>query len=163
MSESSKIVKQWKVPSSKGDKEYTITLNDKDEYSCSCPNWIYRRAQCKHIQAVQDGEYDGEEQKDLPETMPGNVKEVQLKVDDKGKIERVLVPLIPFGETHFLATIIYDLLAIGYSWGYLKKRYHILPQWKKRAVTEYIKTRGRKICGPWQEGKGYVGYETISI
>ncbi len=36
------------------DKEYTVALSDKGEWSCSCPAWIYRspRKPCKHITEV---------------------------------------------------------------------------------------------------------------
>lgn len=36
------------------NKEYTVALSEKGEWSCSCPAWIFRspRKPCKHITEV---------------------------------------------------------------------------------------------------------------
>jgi hypothetical protein len=31
---------------------YTVT-HDNGEWACSCPHWIYRRGECKHIKEVK--------------------------------------------------------------------------------------------------------------
>ncbi len=43
-------LKQWEVQShSDPSKQYKVTLYDDDSFACSCPQWIYRRKECKHI------------------------------------------------------------------------------------------------------------------
>ena len=42
----------WLVPSQSGAKEYTVNPNPESP-SCSCPDFEYRRARCKHIYAVE--------------------------------------------------------------------------------------------------------------
>lgn len=42
-------------PSSKGDKTYTVKMNNKGELSCDCPSWIYNQRgnrSCKHTDQV---------------------------------------------------------------------------------------------------------------
>ena len=45
-------VKTWKVPSSKGDKFYTITLRE-GNWNCDCLAWGFRK-KCKHVQTAKD-------------------------------------------------------------------------------------------------------------
>ena len=53
--------RRWQVESfSTPGKIYTVALRHTGEWQCSCPHWIYRRAQCKHIEAVMD-EYRAEQ------------------------------------------------------------------------------------------------------
>lgn len=42
----------WLVPSQSGAKEYTVDPNPESP-RCSCPDFEYRRARCKHIYAVE--------------------------------------------------------------------------------------------------------------
>ena len=35
--------------------EYTDTLSDDGTWSCTCPHYTYRRAECKHILKVKGG------------------------------------------------------------------------------------------------------------
>ena len=35
--------------------EYTVTLSDDGTWSCTCPHYTYRRAECKHILKVKGG------------------------------------------------------------------------------------------------------------
>lgn len=49
-----KYLKQWQIESeSKPGKYYTVSLDDNGNYSCSCPQWIYRHKECKHIRTAQ--------------------------------------------------------------------------------------------------------------
>jgi len=49
-----KYLKQWQIESeSKPGKYYTVSLDDNGNYSCSCPQWIYRHKECKHIGTAQ--------------------------------------------------------------------------------------------------------------
>ena len=34
-------------------REYVVARDQAGEWGCSCPHWIYRRGQCKHIQTVR--------------------------------------------------------------------------------------------------------------
>ena len=48
-------VQKWQVRShSDPSKHYTVSLRKDGVFECSCPQWIYRRRECKHIQEVQD-------------------------------------------------------------------------------------------------------------
>jgi SWIM zinc finger len=43
----------WKVKSMSGrDLTYVVRLNRSGDYSCSCPDHVYRRRRCKHIAAI---------------------------------------------------------------------------------------------------------------
>ncbi|TXT63702.1 MAG: hypothetical protein BAJALOKI1v1_680015 [Promethearchaeota archaeon] len=45
---------RWSVPSSSDkSKIYTVTKRSDGSFSCTCPQHIYRRAECKHIQQVK--------------------------------------------------------------------------------------------------------------
>ena len=121
------------------DKTYTVTKKD-DGYSCSCPNWVYRRNQCKHILAVRDGRIDY-----TPPHKPillGNVGEVTERKAD------ILVPLIPLDHnmTDVLATALYDLMSVGISWGAAREQYNMVPkEWTKSAVIDHVLQKGRLI------------------
>jgi ERCC4-related helicase len=44
------------VPSeTKPGVEYTVTLSDDGTWSCTCPHYTYRRAECKHVLKVKEG------------------------------------------------------------------------------------------------------------
>jgi len=45
------------VPSSSGNKTYTIKVDENGLFSCSCPSWIYNQRgnrTCKHIDALRN-------------------------------------------------------------------------------------------------------------
>ncbi len=139
--------KTWVIPSeSETGKTYTVT-KDVDAYSCSCPNWIYRRRQCKHILNVCDGRVDYQ-----PPHKPillGGVGEVTEREDD------ILIPLIPLdgNMTDVLATALYDLMCLGVSWGATRKAYNIVPKgWTRQAVIDHVEERGRLI---WVRREGF--------
>jgi hypothetical protein len=47
-------VQQWQIQShSTPNKFYKVSLTENGEYQCSCPVWIFRRKQCKHIEQVK--------------------------------------------------------------------------------------------------------------
>ena len=43
---------EWKMKSSKGDKEYTIKFNN-GNYTCNCPQFLFRKKECKHIKDIK--------------------------------------------------------------------------------------------------------------
>ena len=45
---------KWSVPSSSDpNKTYTVSLTADGQWECSCPQWIYRRQECKHMQRIK--------------------------------------------------------------------------------------------------------------
>lgn len=49
----SKWVENWEVQSeSNPEKFYTVSRAVNGEFGCSCPQWVYRKKTCKHIQGV---------------------------------------------------------------------------------------------------------------
>jgi hypothetical protein len=43
--------KQWEIPSSSDpDKKYIVKYTEGGSWSCSCPQFTFRRSECKHIQ-----------------------------------------------------------------------------------------------------------------
>jgi len=48
-----KWIASWKAKSSKGTREYTVSLADDCTFGCSCLAWTRRRIQCRHIKWVK--------------------------------------------------------------------------------------------------------------
>jgi uncharacterized Zn finger protein len=49
-------LRSWRVPSElRPGVEYTVTLGEDGTWSCTCPHYTYRRAECKHILKVKKG------------------------------------------------------------------------------------------------------------
>jgi len=47
--------RQWKVRSETNpDTTYTVSLKPDGSWECSCPHWIYRHRECKHIRKVKN-------------------------------------------------------------------------------------------------------------
>jgi len=47
-------IRQWQIESeSTPGKYYTVSLDYDGNFSCSCPHWIYRHKECKHIQEAK--------------------------------------------------------------------------------------------------------------
>jgi hypothetical protein len=47
-------IKQWQVQShSDPSTYYTVSLAQDGHWECSCPQWIFRRKECKHIQEAK--------------------------------------------------------------------------------------------------------------
>jgi hypothetical protein len=42
----------WKI---QGSKEYTVEHKGDGKYTCTCPQYTFRRKDCKHIKEVKDG------------------------------------------------------------------------------------------------------------
>lgn len=156
---------RWKVPSeSDPDKVYTVARDAEGQYGCSCPVWKFRRRECKHIQAVKDGEHNpvGEPQRGEPEIVFANVREVTPETRD-GAV-RLLTPLVPLDHVHFQATVVYDLLANGVKWATCKSHYELARRNPKKNIVAYVEERGRCICGPeFVKGRGWVGYEVVPV
>ena len=163
-----KWIRRWDVPSeSDPEKSYVVAQDVDGDYGCSCPAWRFRgRRECRHIEAVKNGEHPerSEPKKQEPEFVLANVRGVTPVMGDRGeKGGKVLVPLIPIGDTHFQATVVYDLERVGFSWSYIKNRYDIARMNRKKAIREYVETYGRKIYGPWVGGSGFQGFEIVPV
>lgn len=139
----SKWIKKWQVPKSSGDSFWVVSQGELGEWGCSCPRWKFKREQCHHIQAVKTNPmaYDANNPVVLPEIVPGNVEEVTMT---KKYCLHPLVPLDGMGS-EVLATILFDCLQLGYSWGILKKRFsNLVPRsWTQKAVIAHIENSGR--------------------
>lgn len=151
MSVAQRADQRWEVPSdSQPDKKYVVSIRN-GEWQCSCPVWIFRRQECKHIKRMKNGEYD---QKKL--MIKGTPKYVLAKVlkptYDEEKNE-LLIPLIPFcpeerekyyARLHMEATIIFEMLEHGYTMqGIRILRVHTPKEWTARTVRAYIEEHGK--------------------
>jgi len=45
--------KKFEAPSSKGDKNYTVQIDDNGNYTCTCPGYGFRR-KCRHILEIKN-------------------------------------------------------------------------------------------------------------
>jgi Fanconi anemia group M protein len=49
-----RVLRSWRVPSqSRPEVEYTVSVDEADVWSCTCPHYTYRHTICKHIVMVQ--------------------------------------------------------------------------------------------------------------
>jgi len=46
-------IEKWLVPSSSSNKEYVVSRDEKSNWGCSCPAWIFHRRICKHIRSIR--------------------------------------------------------------------------------------------------------------
>lgn len=145
-------IKKWNILSETDEnKTYVVSLTDKNTFACSCPIWIFRRQECKHIARVKQELENNKTEYPLHNEIKlnplqivyANVKEVTLKNNNE-----VYVPLLPLNSaytTHFLATIIYDLLNLGFTFCFLAEKYDLPREWNKQKVIDYIEQRGRYV------------------
>jgi len=156
-----KWIEKWKVPRSSGEGTWTVSRAEDGTWGCSCPRWKFRREQCHHIQAVQANPSAHEEgSPSLPEIVPGYVEAVEI-------VEGVcLHPLIPLNQwsTDVLATIVYDLLELGYSFGVIKDRFRMIPkEWRVDAVRTHVQRWGRVLCREIRTGTDRVGVDYVRV
>jgi hypothetical protein len=78
-------VKRWEVQGSRKDSSWTVAINEKGEYGCSCPVWKYKRIECKHIIRIKAQERDG-----VIEKLPEKIKQSVKKVDDIKMVDFVI-------------------------------------------------------------------------
>lgn len=144
---------KWEVPRSQGEGVWVVSQAEDGNWGCSCPRWKFKREHCHHIVAVQQNAdaYAKDRPTPLPEIVPGNVEECEVV---EGYCLHPLIPLDGRG-TGVLATIVYDLLKMGYSFGQIKSRFSMVPrEWTAQAVLGYVESRGRTLC-PTSVGEGY--------
>lgn len=100
----------------------------------------------------------------VPPVIPcGAVRGVCPQIGADGHtVEQLLVPPIPLGDTHFMVTVLYDLLRFGVPWAALRERYRLPARLTRQMIVDYIFTCGRKIYGGYEAGRGYVGYTVLT-
>lgn len=153
-----KWMRSWIVLGSKSGTSWKVSVADDDSWGCSCPVWKFRRQECHHIRQVKDDLASPHftNGKALPEILPGRVSAVKI-IDGK-----CLYPLIPFNDytSDILATIVYDLLGLGYPMSRIRKRFNsVIPSsWTVQGVQTHVVLHGRVLCPTTKYGHyQYVG------
>ncbi len=81
-------MRSWRVPSqSEPGVEYTVTLSDDGSWSCTCPHFRYRRAECKHILSVRGASAPATGYVDHPMVREGAIEEREYQ---RSIVERAL-------------------------------------------------------------------------
>lgn len=122
-----KKLRQWNVPSSSGKKqEYKVTVYDDGRWECSCPDWIYRRAECKHIKmqkAVEEAEASARKN-----VIGGVVKALPtMQLDNAARLLRVEIPARQMSRSRGRNEALFDKLeekvadALAKNWQAPKK------------------------------------------
>ena len=141
----SKWLKKWSVTSSDGSQEYTVSQDKDGNFGCSCPHWIFTHkttGDCKHILEIRDRlAFSGLEHKDPPKIVLAKVHEVTLKPETN----EAFTPLVPIGDTHFAATVVYDLLQLGARWEDIVFYSHLAQQNSRQTIVNYVLEHGRKV------------------
>jgi hypothetical protein len=157
---------RWYVQShSNPGIQYVVAIDVDKVWGCSCPVWKFRREECKHIKEIKgslaDPRRDNVYNQCEPTIVVANVQQITF---DKLKNE-VQMPLIPLGETHFEATIIFDLLLSGVSYRTIRERYSLtLANTNPRRVIEgYIVALGRCIYDHWDDRIGWTGRKVVPL
>lgn len=82
----------WKVQSESDSwKHYTVLRTEDGEYSCTCPDYLFRKHECKHIRkAIRNPYWYDRTELSLPSEQPRNmVLNITLST---GYVLRVTVP-----------------------------------------------------------------------
>lgn len=153
------VLSRWSVPLAADPNQcVAVELRRSGAYTCTCG----QTRECTHIQAVRSGLYAAEGEQIGPqyELKTSNVREVELEEDILGNRTRVLVPILPLGNAHAVATIVYDLLRLGVRWSALRNWVDLLANEQGGSVSQteveaLVRRRGRLIYGTWQEGWGW--------
>lgn len=140
--------RRWKVQGT--GHEWIVAIDAAGAYGCSCPVWKFRREECHHIAAVKRNPdaYNSETPPVMLPIIPAKVAQVEIITLEDGT-KAYGQPLVPIGDTNIRATILYDLLRLGYSWGQLRERFersgYIPHQWTARAVVAHVERHGRHV------------------
>ena len=143
-------VKRWKIRGSNSDF-YTVAVDKDGNWGCSCPVWKFRRQECKHIVSVKNNpNWQESGQVKYREAIPANVGQVTIKGDT------VLYPLVPFGNTHLAATILYDLQRAGVNPSkILDYKEKMFRGETYQRIFDYVKQNGRYIFTQFVEKEGW--------
>lgn len=141
-------VDQWTFPSkSNPDKNYKVSLKESGEYICHCWPYLRTRKDCSHIETVKRGDINPDGKPIERFICLAAVPQVMY-----GEDGAVMTPLIPIGDTWFQATLLYDLLNAGISWGTLRERYDLAKANTKKNIIAYVEERGRKVYASYKDG-----------
>ena len=143
MTKKDKWIIRWKVENSAGDGYWTVAIDKKGNYGCSCPVWKFKRKECKHIKYVKENPNTETNKTEIkhPDLIPANVLRPTLNKDKN----QILYPLVPLNGNFVWmeATICYFLMEQEFSWSEVKQhRKHLPTTWTKKAVYEYIGENG---------------------
>ena len=132
------IVKYWFVESwSDPNKKYKVCQLEDGSFTCSCPAWIFRRKECKHIEQIKHHVAMGNDfgliaYKDIWILMPyksENVKLIRREIDKEKRECRhyIGVPLIPIDPPDFkLMNKLYtQLRELGVPKKIIKEYWHL--------------------------------------
>ena len=152
-----KWIQSFEVPSTSGRGTYTVSQDRDGKFGCSCPQWKFRRVSCKHILRVQEQVQTGPQsfERVSPTCVPANVRAVRKR--DEGTL---LVPLLPTGDPHFLATVVVDLLMHGVQFFEIRHRYHLPSGARRQDYIDHVLRYGRRIYGSRQQHEGSRSLET---
>jgi len=149
----------WNVPSdTRRDVVHEVRRDAAGNYECTCEAYRFGKGRpCKHIEDVAGGVYGavGQPAMALPAVRVGLAKVTQVTVverDEAGRPTRVMVPLRPIGDTHFMATLVYDALRAGVAWPELRELEHIPRDWRPADIVAYVRANGRRIYGEGERG-----------
>jgi len=95
------------------------------------------------------------------EARPGNVGEVTIREKDN----IVLYPLVPIPvNTHFVATIIYDLVRANVRKEQIKDyKEQFFGKISLSRILKYVEQRGRLVYTRFEKGKGWTDLEVVNI
>lgn len=128
------------IPSRSGPHHYCVTEDYAGHWRCDCKDWLYRKRPCWHIRQAQLQVEAGTTQRTEPHMVFAHVETV-TRHDD----HTLYVPLLPIGDTHFLATLCFDLYRHGIRWTSIQAQYRLPEDWTKAKVFHYIDHFGRKV------------------
>lgn len=117
-------MKSWIVPSqSDPKKDYVVVLNDDGSWSCECPDFRYRKKECKHIyaikisfSAVKPGEAPRLGDVEAEKLSHSGMLEAKLDVSRQDEIEYVEHPMVKKGSIEkrdYQVEIVGDILSSG--------------------------------------------------
>lgn len=144
----------FSIASRTGAHAYTVTQWSPTQWSCECKDWTYRRRACWHIQQARLQTEAGPAQRPEPRIVFAHVDTVTPHDPDT-----LYVPLLPVGDTHFLATLCFDLYRHGIRWPTIQSQYRLPADWTKEKIFHYIDHYGRKLYHiTTQNGRRTVDY-----
>ncbi|MEM3742813.1 MAG: helicase-related protein [Nitrososphaerota archaeon] len=121
------MTRTWSVPSETVQgREYVVRLLDDGRYTCTCPDHVYRRRECKHIRRIRM-EYEVEELELLESTIVKNPlvrwdriqkREYQVRIAENAVNRNTLVVL----PTALGKTLIAAYLSAYYIYNYPDRR-----------------------------------------
>lgn len=143
----SKWVKKWRVEGSNGN-EYVVAQGKVGEFGCSCPAWIFRRIECRHIKYIKKNN----PRANMIETIPIKKPEVgyyNIEHPEYDKEKNIIkCPLIRIEPFDLSLEVEIDVMMIenGYSLSEVREIRHLPREWTKRAIYSHYERfiQGRK-------------------